>query len=159
MHFHVWKRVSKNLLKDSRNDTQRKVNSVHISMHAPLNHIYSHDAFTCAMVMEELIRNKNLEIDAGTMYKRMLGMTADAAREHFPIQPSYIRQHQQKDKTFLREVNNSSQEYSTITVENTELVLFNGKIVVPYKLQGRIVAWYHEYLAHPGTTRLEKTIA
>ncbi len=32
------------------------------------------------------------------------------------------------------------------------------KIIIPPALQGRIITWYHEYLAHPGETRLEATL-
>jgi len=36
--------------------------------------------------------------------------------------------------------------------------MHNDKIVVPKKLQHRIIAWYHEYLAHPRIIRMEQTI-
>ena len=36
--------------------------------------------------------------------------------------------------------------------------MYQDKIVVPKKLRNRIVEWYHEYLAHPGSTRLEETL-
>ena len=40
-----------------------------------------------------------------------------------------------------------------------KLLTQNGKIVVPQKLQQRIVNWYHYVLCHPGQTRTEATIA
>ena len=38
------------------------------------------------------------------------------------------------------------------------MITCNGKIVVPRALQGRIIAWIHHYLVHPGENRMEKTI-
>jgi hypothetical protein len=43
-------------------------------------------------------------------------------------------------------------------VEGYNLLSYQGKIVIPDSLQGRIVAWYHKYLAHPGMTRMEVTL-
>jgi hypothetical protein len=34
----------------------------------------------------------------------------------------------------------------------------HGKIYIPNQLQRRAIAWYHEYLAHPGQTQLQATI-
>ena len=48
--------------------------------------------------------------------------------------------------------------YSIKTVEGLDLIHHQGKIYIPNALQRRIVAWYHEYLVHPGQTRLESTI-
>ena len=39
-----------------------------------------------------------------------------------------------------------------------ELICYNGKIVVPKRLQPRIIQWYHDYLGHPGINRTEETI-
>ena len=43
-------------------------------------------------------------------------------------------------------------------VEGVDLLSYEGKIMVPDTLQGRIIAWYHKYLAHPGQKRMEATI-
>jgi hypothetical protein len=34
----------------------------------------------------------------------------------------------------------------------------DGKLVIPNDLQHRAISWYHHYLQHPGSTRLEETI-
>ena len=36
--------------------------------------------------------------------------------------------------------------------------MYKSKIYVPRKLQGRLIAWYHEYLCHPGGDRLAHTL-
>ena len=48
--------------------------------------------------------------------------------------------------------------FTTREVEGEPLIHSEGKIYIPEKLQQRVVAWYHEYLAHPGETRTEATI-
>ena len=48
--------------------------------------------------------------------------------------------------------------YTTQLVENTQIQCKDGKLVIPKDLQDRAVAWYHHYLQHPGSTRLEETL-
>jgi hypothetical protein len=43
-------------------------------------------------------------------------------------------------------------------VEDVELKTFQGKIFMPREVQSRVIAWYHEYLAHPGEKQTEETI-
>jgi hypothetical protein len=35
---------------------------------------------------------------------------------------------------------------------------YHRKMYIPVQLQQRVVAWYQEYLAHPGESRTEATI-
>jgi transposase InsO family protein len=79
--------------------------------------------------------------------------------ESFPMSPRLIEKHQKKDKSLNKKViNDTTKQYSVQPVEGLSLIHHNGKICIPNPLQKRIVAWYHEYLAHPGQTRLEATI-
>ena len=41
----------------------------------------------------------------------------------------------------------------------TQLICYNGKIVVPKLLQRHVIDWYHTVLCHPGINRTEETIA
>ena len=50
------------------------------------------------------------------------------------------------------------ENYKTRLVENTNVLCKDGKLVIPTELQKRAVEWYHHYLQHPGTTRLEETL-
>ena len=43
-------------------------------------------------------------------------------------------------------------------IEGVEVITYQGKIYIPVQLQQRVVAWYHEYLAHPGKSQTEATI-
>eukprot|EP00804_Cyclotella_cryptica_P023782 CCRYP_011156-RA/>CCRYP_011156-RA protein AED:0.40 eAED:0.51 QI:0/0/0/1/0/0/3/0/266 len=48
--------------------------------------------------------------------------------------------------------------YKPQLVENVQVLCKDGKLVIPQELQQRAVQWYHHYLQHPGTTRLEETL-
>jgi hypothetical protein len=52
----------------------------------------------------------------------------------------------------------SGTQYKIRKVEGEELITYEGCIVISKTLQERIIAWYHEYLAHPGMTRMEATL-
>ena len=56
-------------------------------------------------------------------------------------------------------VKTGGKDYSSKLVEDVELVHYKNKIYIPAALQGRVLAWYHEYLAHPGEKRTDETIA
>ena len=86
--------------------------------------------------------------------------TKDMDLEQFPMSPRLLQQQQQKDKKLQSEVKADvkKDKYSHEYVEGYELIHSEGKICVPVALQARILAWYHEYLAHPGQTRMEQTI-
>eukprot|EP00804_Cyclotella_cryptica_P022172 CCRYP_011627-RA/>CCRYP_011627-RA protein AED:0.47 eAED:0.47 QI:0/0/0/1/0/0/3/0/118 len=47
---------------------------------------------------------------------------------------------------------------ATQLIENIKVLCKDGKMVIPKSLQHRAVAWFHHYLQHPGTTRLEETL-
>jgi len=42
-------------------------------------------------------------------------------------------------------------------IENTKVLCKEHKLVIPASLQHRAVSWYHQYLQHPGHSRLEET--
>ena len=48
--------------------------------------------------------------------------------------------------------------YKISLVEDTKVVTDIRKLVIPSCLQKDIVAWYHHYLQHTGSTRLEETL-
>ena len=52
----------------------------------------------------------------------------------------------------------TNDNFSTTKLEGVEVITYQGKIYIPSQLQQRVVAWYHEYLAHPGESRTEATI-
>ena len=82
----------------------------------------------------------------------------DVDNERFPLSPKLLFKEQQKDKKLLKLVDKNKNDYGTRTVEDVKLITHNKKIVVPTVLRQRIVAWYHEYLVHPGSTRMEATL-
>jgi hypothetical protein len=68
----------------------------------------------------------------------------------FPIHFLPITKYQDTDKQLKLLVQKNGKDFATKTVEDVELITFRGKIYMPKELQSRVVAWYHEYLAHPG---------
>ena len=77
----------------------------------------------------------------------------------FPIHPPLIKKYQGTDKQLkLLVQRKDSKDFNTKMVEDVELMTFRGRIYIPKELQSRVVAWYHEYLAHPGEKRTEETI-
>jgi hypothetical protein len=79
--------------------------------------------------------------------------------EQFPMKPSLIAHEQQKDKWIQKRLRKNRRDLvHLMKVKGRELLSYLGKILVPDSLQGRIIAWYHKYLAHPGINCLEATI-
>ena len=77
----------------------------------------------------------------------------------FPISPKVIAKKQTTDKYLLRQLRKGmTEKFSTIQLEGVSLTTINGLIYIPQELQHKIVAWYHQYLAHPGQSRMEATI-
>ena len=74
------------------------------------------------------------------------------------MKPALIAREQAKDKKIQKNFQNNRREFQLRKVEGSDLLSYQGKIVIPDSLQGRIIAWYHKYLAHPGMTRMEATI-
>jgi hypothetical protein len=69
----------------------------------------------------------------------------------FPLSPNLIATYQRSDNELKRRsMRTKSQNFSTKKIEGVEVITYQGKIHIPVQLQQRVVAWYHEYLAHPG---------
>jgi len=114
-----------------------------------------------ACVVTELSKDESVIMPEANNMEAMaesFGSTDDVALEKFPLNPKLIEREQKKDKTLQKALLYSKKEFGTQQLESCELVTYNGKIVVPKKLQGRVIAWYHEYLRHPGQTRMEATL-
>lgn len=78
--------------------------------------------------------------------------------EVFPLNAKLVAKCQHKDKALKSAMSNDSTQYSIRNIEGTDVIHLKDKIVVPFPLRNRVVAWYHEYLCHPGETRLEATL-
>ena len=83
----------------------------------------------------------------------------DIKETDFPLSPNLIAKYQRLDKELNRRcMRTKNQNFSTKKIEGTEVIMYQGKIYIAVQLQQRVVAWYHEYLAHPGESRTEATI-
>ena len=85
---------------------------------------------------------------------------AEQALLSFPIGFGVLHRHQRADKQLLKDLLADTYHLQSFCrgAEAIELVCHCGKIVVPTKLQKRVVEWYHQVLLHPGITRTEETI-
>ena len=121
-------------------------------------------AQVAATCMCMLMRDESYDIpsamDSALMADCFLNnVTKEQELSEFPMDPKVLYQSQSKDKTLMKQVRQAAQGFSTKLVEGQVLVTKEDKIVVPsLELQERIIAWYHQYLCHPGQTRLEATI-
>ena len=86
----------------------------------------------------------------------------ELSEDAFPMSYAILGKAQSKDKAILAEVKKKQSKYVIQPFEGggktRDLICYNNKIVVPSKLQARIVQWYHDYLGHPGINRTEETI-
>jgi hypothetical protein len=58
----------------------------------------------------------------------------------------------------LKELINTSDNFSERTIERATLITYENKIHIPQSLRKRILWWYNTYLQHPGKTRMEETL-
>lgn len=115
----------------------------------------------CVHVLTALTRDEgslDMEHLCNHLHECVMAKKADTAIEHFPTGPKVMRKAQKKDESFLRDLKTSKRDCTTIAVEGTELPSFQGKTAVPCHPHGRMVAWHHKHLVHPGAERLHKTI-
>jgi putative transposase len=80
----------------------------------------------------------------------------------FPVSYPLIQREQEKDETLLR-LAESSKHYSLKDFHGggrtNRLLCYKDRIVIPKRLQSRVVHWYHYTLCHPGINRTEETIS
>ena len=114
----------------------------------------------CAHALTKLVQDESLWTPSPRRHDEMayaFGPT-EAEEEIFPLSPILIAKEQQQDKKLKESVQKSKSEYSTRIVEDVEVITYKDKIVIPNSLKKRILWWYHEYLIHPGETRMEATL-
>ena len=96
--------------------------------------------------------------------REVFGYDAEDMKDtDFPLSFKEIGKAQSADKKLLQNVqaDNDSKYHLKNFHEGgklRELICHNDKIVIPTKLQKRVVEWYHHYLGHPGVNRTEETI-
>ena len=86
---------------------------------------------------------------------------------NFPLSFSRISEAQQEDQDLLQAIAENRytpKHYYSEEVHGNEIVYYKPsseakpKIYLPESLHDEIIAWYHEFLSHPGITRLVGTI-
>lgn len=81
----------------------------------------------------------------------------------FPLQLSILREEQGLERKSCKEFKNfyykNKDDFKYTVMGETEVLTYKGRIYVPKKLQRKTMQWYHYFLCHPGSNRLEKTMA
>ena len=85
--------------------------------------------------------------------------------EVYPVTVAEIADAQQKHRLFRkyfrsRPFSARDRNISPAVIEDTTVLVYRKvRLVIPTsEMQNRVIQWYHHYLQHPGSTRLEETI-
>ena len=62
----------------------------------------------------------------------------------FPLATDLIRYYQERDEDLQDQLQKHPKRYTYKTVKGEELIMKEGKMVVPTALQPRVLDWYHE---------------
>ena len=113
--------------------------------------------FACAMV--EVDKSESYALpETPTEIAETFITNKDLSEERYPLSPKLIAKEQRKDKTLQKAYDSNKAQFKLRQIEGIDLITFDNKIVLPKSLQGRVIAWYHKYLVHPGQTRMEETL-
>jgi hypothetical protein len=86
----------------------------------------------------------------------------DLPESAFPLSYAFLGKAQSTDVGILKETAKRKSLYSirpfTEGGKTSKLIGYNGKIVVPKKLQSRVIQLYHNCLGHPGINQTKETI-
>jgi len=113
----------------------------------------------CACAMANMGRNESIDIPEGDDAAEMAEIfaTTKTSEEAFPMAPALIAREQKKDKE-LEKMHKGTRDFQEMVIEDTSVITYKNQIYVPKTLRQKIVAWYHLYLRHPGSTRMEATL-
>ena len=73
----------------------------------------------------------------------------DIEETGFPMAPKLIARYQKTARTLKSRKKKHKDHYTKGKLKDVDLIYYKSKIYVPKPLTDRIVAWMHEYLAHP----------
>jgi len=78
----------------------------------------------------------------------------------FPLDMRQIAAKQDDDDELKKRMSDkrSKRTYTKRPVNDTEVILENGKVFIPQSLRERMLDWYHTYLVHPGHNRMYLTM-
>jgi len=92
-----------------------------------------------------------------------LAADGDEFPDEFPLSCKELACRQGKDKALQKKLKNDPELYQKaphkFSKKTCEIIAEGGKIYLPKALQHKCATWCHDYLMHPGETRLEFTIA
>ena len=90
-----------------------------------------------------------------TEYMNLVFANSSEENSIYPLTTREIVESQSKDAQLVALA--TQDDYSTELVE-IKVLCKDGKLVIPKDLQDQVVAWYHHYLQHLGSTCLKETL-
>jgi hypothetical protein len=105
-------------------------------------------------------KNSNVDKSPSTTHEKQMNfLFANSSEDDaiYPLTVPEIANAQKGDNTLSKL--QKKKDYSYELIDSVKVLCRDGKLVIPKNLQNRAVAWYHHYLQHPGTTRLEETLS
>ena len=78
--------------------------------------------------------------------------------DEFPLDFNVISQHQSRDDVLKRSMTANPKLYQAKFVNNTKLLFYKNKVILPSSLVRSVVSWYHDNLNHPRIQRTYKTV-
>jgi hypothetical protein len=104
-------------------------------------------------------KSSNVEESPSSKHEEKMNFVFANSSEDDAIYPLTVPEiaDAQKDDNTLSKLH-KKKDYSFELIDSVKVLCKDGKLVIPKNLQNRAVAWYHHYLQHPGTTRLEETL-
>jgi len=113
------------------------------------------DALSCLDISEEDFSQD--------VFNGELAADDDEFPDEFPLSYKEIAYRQGKDKALQKKLENNPELYQKVPYKFSDrtckIINKGGKIYLPKALQHKCAKWHHDYLMHPGETRLEFTIA
>ena len=78
--------------------------------------------------------------------------------DEFPMDFSVISKHQANDNALDQMVRREVEKFDIKYVNDTRIIFYRNKVVIPSSLVLPIITWYHNNLNHPGINRTYETI-
>jgi hypothetical protein len=105
-----------------------------------------------------------VETDDNTKHEdlNLVFVTRGEEDKIYPLTIIEIAEAQKKDQNlkiyYKQNTKTPERGMSFQLIEDTKVLCKENKMVIPASLQHRVVSWYHNYLQHPGHSRLEETM-
>jgi lysophospholipase L1-like esterase len=77
---------------------------------------------------------------------------------NFPCKFPSFAKIQDNEKSLIKDLKKNDHKYGLTKLERTLVLTINGEIFILVDIPNYVIAWYDEYICHPGAMRTEATI-